>query len=120
MTKDPLFFLEHIKECIYRIERFTNHVEEKDFLKDELIQSATIRQIEVIGEAVKNLPIDFINKYPHIPWGDIAGTRDKMIHYYFGVDLKLVWKIASDDLPLLKSQVEQIIKEIKSQQKKIR
>jgi len=119
MKKDPAFFLKHIVECIRRIEKFTFEIEEEDFLKDELISSAVIRQIEVIGEAVKNLPLDFINKYTQILWGDIAGTRDKMIHHYFGVDLKLVWKIVIDDLPTLKKQTENILEKINEKQRKL-
>lgn len=119
MKRDSSFFLKHVIECIERIEKFVDKLEEEDFLKDELVQSAVIRQIEVVGEAVKNLPIDFVNKYPLVPWGDIAGTRDKMIHYYFGVDLKLVWEIVVDDLPELKSQVENILKDLNTKQKKL-
>jgi uncharacterized protein with HEPN domain len=113
MSKEPLFFLEHILICIEDIEHFTSGKNKSDFLKDKLLQNGVIREIEVIGEAVKNLRIDFAIKYPHVEWNKIAGTRDKLIHNYFGVDLDLVWDIVKRNLPLLKKDIKEIVKEIK-------
>ena len=84
-----------------------------NFLKKDLIQSAIIRKIEIIGEAVKNLPKEIIVKYPDIEWNKIAGTRDKLIHNYFGVDLDLIWKSVKTDIPKLKKQIIEIKKEMK-------
>ena len=67
--------------------------------------------IEIIGEAVKNLPESFKKKYPEVPWKEIAGTRDKLIHEYFGVDLKLTYKIAKENIPELKKNILKILKE---------
>jgi uncharacterized protein with HEPN domain len=80
-------------------------------MKNKLIQNAVIRSIEVIGEAVKNLPSGFRNKHPKIPWNKIAGMRDKIIHYYFGVDLETIWKVVNGEIPLLKKQIFKILKE---------
>jgi len=109
--KDSLIFIKHILESINNIENFTKNVERGKFLKDKEKQSAVIRQIEIIGEAAKNLPYSFTKNYSNIPWKEIIGTRDKMIHHYFGVDLDIVWDIVKENLPLLKSQLEELLKQ---------
>jgi uncharacterized protein with HEPN domain len=83
-----------------------------EFFKSTLVQSAVIRQLEVIGEAVKNLSGALRRKRKDIPWSDIAGLRDKLIHGYFGVDLELVWGIAMENIPQLKSQINEILAEM--------
>ncbi len=109
MNKDSIVFLKHIIESIEKIESFSAGLSKNQFLKDELRQSAIIRQLEIIGEAVKNLPIDFINRYPSVPWSDIAGMRDKLIHHYFGVDFNTIWDIVTKDLAPLKSSIQRIL-----------
>src|SRR3989344_5518164 len=109
--KDPLVFIKHIRDSIDEIESFTKNVSKEKFMKEKLIQNAVIRSIEVIGEAVKNLPISFRSKYAEIPWNKIAGMRDKITHHYFGVDLETVWKVIKDDLPELKRNIQMILKE---------
>ena len=91
--KDMVIFLQHILGAISRVESFTRRATKKKFLHDEMMHSAVIRQIEIMGEAVKNLPIGFIQKYRSVPWSAIAGTRDKLIHHYFGVDFDLLWDV---------------------------
>ena len=71
--------------------------------------SAVIRQIEIVGEAVKNLPQDFTNKYKEISWIRIAGMRDKLIHHYFGVDKETIWEVIEEDLPKLRKQIRKIL-----------
>ena len=78
-----------------------------------MIQNAVIRSIEVIGEAVKNLPKDFKSKYAEIPWNKITGMRDKIIHHYFGVDLETVWKVVKENIPELKNNIKKILKKEK-------
>ena len=110
MKKNNLVFIKHIRDAIIRIKNFTlNHTKSK-FLKDELVQSAVIRQIEIIGEASKNLSLSFRNKHSQIPFKDIAGMRDKLIHHYFGVDINSVWNTVKSDLPKLENQINQILK----------
>jgi uncharacterized protein with HEPN domain len=107
--KDPMLFLIHVSTSIDKVETFLRGVTREKFFKDELRKSAVTRELEVIGEAVKNLPMDFYVKYPHVEWKDIAGTRDKIVHHYFGVDFDIIWNIAKKDLPLLKKDILEII-----------
>jgi len=102
--------MEHILESIKNIESFMEKVSKESFFKDKEKQSAIIRQIEIIGEAVKNLPLEFKEKYPKIPWKDIAGMRDKLLHHYFGVDLEKVWVTLEGDIPKLKEEIISILK----------
>ena len=79
--------------------------------KDKLRKDAVIRNLEIIGEAAKNIPESFRIKYSIIEWKKIAGTRDKLSHGYFGVDLSTVWDVIKDDLPELKKNIEKILKD---------
>jgi uncharacterized protein with HEPN domain len=105
MKKDPKIFIEHILECIERIEEYTRGITKEEFLSLGQVQDAVIRRIEVIGEAVKNIPDDIKRRYPDIPWREIAGMRDILIHEYFGVDLELTWKVAKEDIFELKKKM---------------
>ena len=113
MKRDVLLFIEDIKEAIEKIEIFSKDVNEELFLKDELRQSAVIRQLEIVGEAVKNIPQEFRKKYPLIEWQKIAGFRDVLIHAYFGADISRIWKVISKDLPKLKEDIQEILREEK-------
>lgn len=108
MKKDPLIFIEHILENIEDIENFIRNVTKEDFLKNKEKQNAVIRSIEVIGEATKNLPLNIRLNYPNTPWKDISGTRDKLSHHYFGVDLNLIWKTIVEKIPTLKEDIIKI------------
>ena len=102
MKKNPLFFIIHIEDSINDIDSFLKGVTKAEFLRHKEKQNAVIRSLEVIGEAVKNIPIEFTVKYPYIELSKIAGMRDKLIHHYFGIDLETVWKVVKDYLPTLK------------------
>ena len=85
----------------------------KEDFKDSLsLQDMTIRRLEIIGEAIKNLPQEFKDNYTQVPWKKISGLRDKLIHEYFGIDIDLVWTIIVRDLPELKQNIEDILEEI--------
>jgi uncharacterized protein with HEPN domain len=75
-----------------------------------LRKSAVLREIEVIGEAIKQVPISITAKYPSIEWKVIAGARDKIIHHYFGIDIGMIWGITQKDLPYLKKEIKAILK----------
>jgi len=79
-----------------------------EFLKDYKTQDAVIRNIEIIGEASKKISSDLKDKYPNIPWKMIAGTRDRLIHGYFGVNIDIVWEIVTIDMPVLEQEVKKI------------
>ncbi|MFH1209753.1 MAG: DUF86 domain-containing protein [archaeon] len=110
--KDYKIFIEHILDSINKIETFSKGLTKEKFDKDELRQSAIIRQLEIIGEATKNLSVDFTNKYPYIEWSSFARTRDKIIHHYFGIDLDIVWEIIKKDLPKLKENIKKILEDM--------
>jgi len=101
--------VEDIFKSIENIENFSKGISEKSFMNDELRQSAIVRQIEIIWEAIKNLPEDFRKKYPKIKWKEIAGTRDIIIHAYFGIDFEKVWEVVKKDLPVLKKNIKDIL-----------
>jgi len=111
MKKDPKVFLVHILESIELINEYAKKFSEDQFHKDRLLQDAVIRRLEVIGEAVKNLPGSFKAKYPEIPWRQMAGMRDILIHEYFDVDLFLTWQVVKKELPLVEKKLSEILLE---------
>ena len=114
MKRDYILFLEDIVNRIEKIEMFTDGMKYEDFQNDEKTISACIREIEVIGEAVKQIPKEVRQKFDDLPWSLMAKMRDKLIHWYFEVDEEIVWKVIEDKLPSIKDSVYLIIKELKS------
>jgi len=106
--KDDLAFIEHILDSINAIEEFSKKMNKEELNSNRLKQSAIVREIEIIGEAIKNISEETRNKHKEVAWKEIAGTRDKMIHHYFGVDLEIIWEIIKKDIPILKKQMLEI------------
>lgn len=106
-------FLEDAIGAMERAERFVAGMSYEDFKKDEKTVFAALRAIEVIGEAVKHIPLDFRMKFPDIPWRDISGMRDVLIHDYFGVDLETVWETVKTNIPKTKPLLIRALEQIK-------
>lgn len=96
------------------IEEYIKNRNKADFLKSKQLQDAIIRRVEIIGEAIKNIPDDFKKTITGIPWKQITGMRDILIHQYFGIDLDLMWEVVKKDLPELKKQIIEINSKIES------
>ena len=109
MKREFVLYLDDILSCISDVEEFSKGLTREKFLNDELRQSAIIRKIEIMGEAVKNIPLEIRSKYPSVEWKQIAATRDILIHAYPGIKSDWIWNIIEDDLPILKKQVTEII-----------
>ncbi len=108
MKRDVQVYIDDVLECIDKVEEYTDGVGEEDFYKNTQIQDAVIRRLEIVGEVIKNIPVDFREQYPDIPWKKIAGMRDVLIHGYAGVSLLRVWRVVTDDLPDLKDRFQEI------------
>ena len=98
--KDDKIYLHHILECIKNVEAYTKN-EKLEFMESTLVQDAVIRNLEVIGEASKRISNDLKVTYDELPWREMAGLRDVLIHDYFGVDLKIVWNVSDRHQPFL-------------------
>ena len=107
MREDKVF-LNHIRDAIERIESYTAKGKEA-FYRESMIQDAVIRNLEIIGEAVKNLSLNFRTQHPKVAWTQIAGMRDVLIHGYFGVNIEMVWNAVANRLPELRKCIESIL-----------
>lgn len=108
--RDYKLYLDDILEAIKRIEKYTKGLTLRSLKKDDLTIDGVVRNLEIIGEAAKNIPGQVKQKYAEIGWKKISGLRDILAHEYFGVDLEVVWDIVKNKLPILKTQVNHILK----------
>lgn len=111
MKREFLDYIEDIIEAMNNAMNFARDMKYDDFTKDNKTIYAMVRALEIIGEAVKNLSDEVKQQYPQIPWRDMAGMRDKLIHEYFGVNKKVVWDTIKDELPKLKPLFEKILED---------
>ena len=104
-------YVEDILECIKKVEKYTDDMEFALFEKDDKTIDAVIKNLETIGEAAGHIPDDIKARHKYIPWGEIVGLRNRIVHGYFNIDLKIIWGVIKEELPALKIQLEHILKE---------
>ena len=102
-------FLLDIQDAVGRALEYTHGMTWEEYLQERKTQDAVVRNLEVLGEATKSLSDEFRTRYPSLPWRDMSGTRDRLIHHYFGINQEIVWQIVQQDLPVLKQQIDQVI-----------
>lgn len=110
--RDYLDYLNDIYDTINKGIAFINEMSYEDFSKDEKTQFALIRAIEIIGEASKKIPANIKDQSQEIPWREISGMRDLLIHDYFGVNIQVVWETVQNDLPELKGKIQKFIQDL--------
>jgi len=108
MNKEATVFLKHILESINIIEKYTENVTEEQFLQSIEKQDLVTRRLEIIGEAIRNLPEEFRDKHPEISWNKAMATRNILIHHYFGINFKTVWDTVIISIPEFKKQIESL------------
>lgn len=109
MSRSPLDYVRHIRDETVYLMAQTEELTQTHFSRDATLQRAFVRSIEIIGEAAKQTPDDFKQKYSQIEWRAMAGMRDRLIHGYFGVDYDIVWDVVTNKIPALRQQIEELI-----------
>jgi uncharacterized protein with HEPN domain len=104
-----LDYLQDIRDCLEKAQRFVEGMTFDEFAVDERTSFAVVRALEIVGEATKRLPLELKGRYPGLPWRDMAGMRDKLVHDYFGVDLKVVWQTATEEAPALEAEIRSLL-----------
>ena len=112
MTRNLLLYIKDILQNMQDAEDFIRGMSFANFETDKRTFNAVVRSLEVIGEAAKNVPEEVRSKYPSVPWKEMAGLRDKVIHFYFGVNREVVWIAVKDRIPSIKPLIEQILQDL--------
>lgn len=109
MSKHDVVYLHHILDAINQIESYTTDLSYEEFFENRLVQDGVVRQLEIIGEACRNLSEDLRSRHPDLPWTQIIGLRNRLIQAYFDINLGIVWDIVRADIPPLKIRVQEIL-----------
>lgn len=109
MQREPKVYLEDIYTAVLKIEAYTDGISYDDFVENDLVADAVIKNILVIGEASKNIPEQIRQEHPQIEWRKMAGMRDMMIHGYFSINYRIVWDVVQNKIPNLKTQIQKLI-----------
>lgn len=112
MKRKYRFFIQDMMHAINDIEKFVGKMDFDEFCSDDKTRSAVVWKVETIGEASKNIPGEIKAKYKELPWKEMAGTRDKIAHFYFGIDYEIVWQIIKEELPSIKPIIKKMLDEI--------
>jgi len=112
--RDISLYLRDILGAMLAIEQFVKEISLDEFKKDDKTSSAVIRKFEIIGEAAKQIPEEIRDKYPLIPWKEMAGMRDRLIHFYFGIKYDIVWHTIKDVIPQVKPAIQKILESLQS------
>ena len=108
--KDAAVYLKHIRDAIQKIEKYTSKGK-ASFFKDSKTQDAVVRNLGIIGEAIRNFPPGFVKAHPEVPWKNIVAMRNIIIHEYFGVEMTIVWDVVRKSLPKLKKQIMALLED---------
>ena len=112
MPREYEDYLRDLLDAIEKVQTFIKNLEFEDFKQDDKTKFAVIRGLEIIGEATKHISEEFRKKYPEVPWKDMAGMRDVLIHGYFGIDEETVWITVKEKIPQLKPSIEKILSKL--------
>src|SRR4030066_647249 len=112
MKRNHKLFVKDILDCIEKIDEFIGSMDFEKFIEDDKTKSAVVRKLEIIGEATKNIPKQIRQKYRKLPWADMAGMRDKISPFFFGIDYTIVWEVIKERLPEIKPTIQKILKEM--------
>ncbi len=117
-SRGTRLYLEDIRTSIRRIEQYTRGVSFDEFYRNHLMIDAVVRNLTIIGEAVKNIPTELKSKNPEVAWKEIKGMRNKVMHEYFGTDEEILWKTIQDDISVFKKQIARLLKDSKQKELK--
>ena len=112
MKRNHSVYLRDIIQAFHNAQQFVEGLSYEKFITDRKTVSAVIRELEIVGEATKQIPLSIKKKYPNIPWSDMTGMRDKLIHFYFGVDMEIVWETVKVRIPELGPLIQNVVHDL--------